>query len=484
MLSSSTVRFAGALMLFLPGLVLAGPLVEGSAVRIHYSDDGRWNDPDPGVQAGLQLYDTAAGWLDMTWPGTPWSEVLLGYARDGETITLIGGEDWVVEGVSDGSTKSRLVITHRFTTDNLQLDRTESWDHDAQAIQSEWTLTNTGTLDLTNLRLTHSIDADPDADALANPQPLTYNDTLDLDGDGVVDWVQSEGVVTGVTVGFGLCDIDAQVLGHYGSNVFSDDPDLLLEDAEGALQDYTMNVRHTVGTVKAGASVRFSLLTVLGSTAAEAQAGYIAALEGACEIANDDLDDDGFDAVSAGGFDCNDTDASIHPGAVEVWYDGTDQDCDGNDDDADEDGVAGPEEDCDDGDASVYPGAVEVWYDDVDADCAGDDDRDADGDGHAHEDYGGADCHDFSAAVYPGASEVWYDGVDSDCSDSSDYDADGDGHDAARYGGDDCYDDDPTRWACPEADSKTCGSVGSSGGLLLALLALGGRRRRGLCGSS
>jgi len=68
--------------------------------------------------------------------------------------------------------------------------------------------------------------------------------------------------------------------------------------------------------------------------------------------------------------------------------------------------------------------------------------------------------------------------VDSNCSGSSDYDADGDGHDAARYDGDDCHDDDPARWACPEADSKTCGSTGGGGGLLLALLALGGRRRR------
>ena len=49
--------------------------------------------------------------------------------------------------------------------------------------------------------------------------------------------------------------------------------------------------------------------------------------------------------------DCNDSTAGVHPGAVEVYYDGIDQDCDGNDDDWDGDGVPYPD-DCDDQDAS------------------------------------------------------------------------------------------------------------------------------------
>ena len=41
-----------------------------------------------------------------------------------------------------------------------------------------------------------------------------------------------------------------------------------------------------------------------------------------------DGDGDGFYSTS----DCDDSDASVYPGATEVWYDGTDQDCDGADD--------------------------------------------------------------------------------------------------------------------------------------------------------
>ena len=44
-------------------------------------------------------------------------------------------------------------------------------------------------------------------------------------------------------------------------------------------------------------------------------------------------------------------------------------------------GYAALDDDCDDTDASVYPGAAETWYDGIDSDCDGADDMDRDGDG-------------------------------------------------------------------------------------------------------
>jgi hypothetical protein len=197
-----------------------------------------------------------------------------------------------------------------------------------------------------------------------------------------------------------------------------------------------------------------------------------------------DADSDG----SPGSVDCDDSDATVYPGANELC-DGIDNDCDGFTDesdasdaqtwyrDADGDGYGlstlmvrsctqpsgyvTNADDCDDDAGLVNPAATESCNG-VDDDCDGEIDepgatgeytwyRDSDGDG-----YGSAtasreactapagyvanatDCNDSSASVHPGASETC-DSIDDDCDGSIDEgspidaptwyrDADGDGY--------------------------------------------------------
>src|SRR5690606_7216171 len=74
--------------------------------------------------------------------------------------------------------------------------------------------------------------------------------------------------------------------------------------------------------------------------------------------------------------------------------------------------------DCDDGDGAVFPGAGERWYDGVDDDCDGNDaDQDRDGFLAAH--VGGADCDDTNQAVNPDSVEVCNNGLDDNCDGSA-----------------------------------------------------------------
>lgn len=134
-----------------------------------------------------------------------------------------------------------------------------------------------------------------------------------------------------------------------------------------------------------------------------------------------DADGDGFSPADG---DCNDRRANVYPGADELVGgkpDGIDNDCDGLVDegtsvaDGDGDGFTPANGDCDDTDASVHPGASEA-SDGADQDCddlvdEGTNTHDDDGDGLSEAE---GDCDDTDAAVAPGAPETC-DGRDEGC---------------------------------------------------------------------
>lgn len=92
------------------------------------------------------------------------------------------------------------------------------------------------------------------------------------------------------------------------------------------------------------------------------------------------------------------------------------QDDGGGDDsrpDSDGDGIHDGA-DCAPSNPEVYPGAVDIPYDGIDQDCNGEDLIDADGDGFDGTEAGGDDCDDTNAEINPGATDGG-NGRDDDC---------------------------------------------------------------------
>jgi len=312
-----------------------------------------------------------------------------------------------------------------------------------------------------------------DTDAAINPGATEVCDEVDNDCDGSID----EGVTTtyyadsdGDSYGDASSTTDdcSEPSGYVSDDSDCDDTDSSVYPGATEVCDYVDN--DCDGSIDEGVTTTFYAdldADAYGDASATTDdcsepSGYVSdatdcddtdatVYPGATEVPYDgidqdcdgadlcDVDEDGFDYDGGAclGTDCDDSDADIGPGTTEV-ADGVDEDCDGTVDegtewyDDDGDGFTEDGGDCDDADATVSPAEVEDC-DGVDDDCDGiiDEETDCyddDGDGYTEDD---GDCNDGDALVSPGATEIDDNGIDDDCDGSVDggvYDPDGDGY--------------------------------------------------------
>ncbi len=303
-----------------------------------------------------------------------------------------------------------------------------------------------------------------DADSAINPDAIERCDSVDDDCDGLVDeedpdvadattWfldADGDGYGDATISTLSCASLSGYVTGAYATDC--DDLDATInpgvletcdgvdEDCDGLVDDDDPDVTDVL---------------LLYVDADEDGYGDPATTAWACDVG---------DGLVASADDCDDSDATINPGATEVCDAAdVDEDCDGlaDDDDADVDpssqntvfidtdgdGYEGSSTlacdgvltatDCDESDPAVNPAGTETC-DGRDEDCDGDVDEgltgglfwysDADGDGYGDASSSieacaqpsgyiadGSDCDDGDGDIHPDATELCWDGLDRDC---------------------------------------------------------------------
>ncbi len=388
----------------------AGQLLSGNYTRIYYGDNGLWNWATEGK--GIQLKYNSTSWTDMSYPITPWTTAAVKFSVNGTNYEYLGktagtnSSPFLTVEEDDLSFGTKNVSKYVWEAGALDIEKYEYWDDASKTLYMHFAVTNTGGTQATNVRLMHAVDPDQEVNIYGNSFYKAYNDVIDADGDGVKDYAQSVATVSGITVGYGVCNPTSQTVGF---TQFSDNVDSTFSDPADANNDDTLHWRHNAGTIPAYETVNFGFVVSWDTTETSAKNLYVNESDALCVIADQDGDNHRNEVFD--GDDCDDENAGINPDAYDIPNNGIDEDCDG------EDTIV--EYYCnEDLDGDNYGSEEIVLSADFDCDDAGESDLDT-------------DCDDSNATVYPGATELPNDGVDQDCNGADlvtgDPDSDGDG---------------------------------------------------------
>ena len=313
---------------------VAAAVLDGQHVAVGVNDDGSFVEAYSSVGLLFAPDGDVVG-QDLLLPGRAYEAWAVSW--DGGQVVQSapdGGSDLVLafDEVEVGADASRLVGVAE--TDELRVTQEVGLRWSGRAVVVR---TLVEALEpLSDVWVSRSFDPDPDA---------MWGD---YDSDNHVE----EGYVAGGGVeearAMGLVSLGAEG-GSCSWCVLASD--LRAGDTEPGVADVVLGLAREVGDLAAGEAVE--VVFVYGF-AADADEAVAVALD---ELEADDLDGDGVVRDE----DCDELDASVHPGAAEL-ADGIDQDCDGEVDedspgsDDDGDGWTEAEGDCDDSDPDAWPG--------------------------------------------------------------------------------------------------------------------------------
>ena len=191
----SSLSLSPILAMLLCPTAQAAQTLTGDQVQVHYNNNGIWNES--GVGIGLQADFTGSGdWTEFVANGSAQQRIVFEWDQGGSSYSASGSyvsAAWTTTSETDLSTSSELASEYVWTYGDLTITKTEAWAVDATTIYVEFEIDNGGSSDVSNMRMLFWLDGDQDYPAALE----TNNDDQDLSGDGVQDWVQAVGPVSG-----------------------------------------------------------------------------------------------------------------------------------------------------------------------------------------------------------------------------------------------------------------------------------------------
>ena len=255
---------------------IAGEFVEeGTYMRVSYNEDGTWMDYSGG---GFEI-GSGEDYFEACYPGSPWQATTVEWSAGGASYNYTGNRstgswDWETTcsaGIGDGETVAGAI--HEWDMGDIIVTKTEIWETEGHVSRVWFDVENIGDDEVTDFDLMMAVD--PDQDYSVASAFTTLNDVND---EGTI--ATSAGSTTGRTLLFGVCDSDAQVLGH--TSPWSEDDDFSGTDYDGASGDNAMNWGHRDVTIDSGDMVSFGFLVTVGEDTDEATDAYNEATEVLC----------------------------------------------------------------------------------------------------------------------------------------------------------------------------------------------------------